>query len=231
MPLRNAYGLTDHWKPWFGFNLGWACQMLERLNLTVLSPDYCAQLDVFNPWEDMSHFEAVPDHTISQVVPDRGFPPLPVLSTPAAFVDPGFHDLKVRYEGTGRWAALVAITHPEYILTEHGRRAFVSKCARWLQRGTNVVAINTCAPADLHGELTSLLGCASEMAWESPTGLSAVAYRVARQKDRLRFDAWPYSLAVGEHLPTVPLWLEADLAVPLDLEMTFINTCKSLRIA
>lgn len=173
---------------------------------------------------------AVPDYTVSHVIPDRGFPPLPVLSAPAAFVDPGFHDLKVRYEGTGRWAAVVPIAHPEYTLTELGRRAFAVKCARWLQRGVNVVAINMCAPANLHGELTALLGCQREMAWESPTGLSAVSYRVAREKDRLRFDAWPHALGVGEELPTVPLWLEADLAVPLDLELAFNSACHSLRI-
>lgn len=229
MPLRDAYGLTDHWKPWFGFNLGWACTMLERLNLHTFSPDYRALLEVFNPWEDVSHFEAVPDHTVSEVLPDRGYPPLPVLSAPA-FIDPGYHDLKVQYERTDRWVSVVPIAHPEYVLTELGRRAFAMKCARWLQRGVNVVAINTCAPADLHGDLTTLLGCAKEMAWESPTGLSAVSYRVAREKDRLRFDAWPFALVKGEPLPTVPLWLEADLAVPLDLEQTFTKTCQSLRI-
>lgn len=229
MPLRTTYGLTDHWKPWFGFNLTWACRMLERLNLHVLSQDYCAQLDVFKPWEEVSHFEAVPDHTISHA-PDRGFPPLPELSASSAFVDPGFHDLKVRYELTTRWAAVVPIAHPQYLLTDLGRRAFAMKCARWLQRGVNVVAINTCTRADLHGELTALLGCASEMAWESPTGLSAVSYRVAREKDRLRFDAWPHALQIGEELPTIPLWLEADSAVPLDLEAAFTSTCESLRV-
>jgi len=230
MPLRNAYNLDDQTKPWFGFNLGWVCQMLELLNLHVLSQDYCASLDVFAPWEMLSEFEAVPDHTVSQVVPDRGFPPLPALSASAVFVDPGCNDLTVRYEGTNRLAAAVLITHPEYTLTEIGRKAFAVKCARWLQRGTNLVVINASVPADLHGELTALLGCASAMPWESETGLFAVCYRVAKEKLRHRFDAWPFALKAGEPLPTVPLWLEADLAVPLNLEATFNCTCKSLRI-
>ena len=227
MPLRTTYELTDDCKPWFGFNLTWACHMLERLNLHVLSRDYRALLDVFKPWEEVSRVGTVPDHTVSST-PDSGFPPLPALSASAAFVDPGFYDLTVRYKDTNGWAAVVPIAHPEYLLTDLGRRTFAVKCARWLQRGVNVVAINACAPADLHGELTALLGCRQEMAWESPTGLSAVSYRVCREKDRLRFDTWPFALRVGEELPTVPLWLEADRAVPLELESAFSGACKSL---
>ncbi len=230
MPLREAYDLAGQTKPWFGFNLGWACGMLERLNLHVLSQDYRASLDVFEPWEMLSDFEAVPDHTVSQIVPDCGFPPLPVFSTTAKFVDPGCHDLTVRYERTNRLAAAVLIANPEYTQTEIGLRSFAVKCARWLQRGTNLVVINTSVPTGLHGELTSLLGCASEMVWESPTGLSAVSYRVAREKQRLRFDAWPHHLVLGQELPTIPLWLEADLAVPLELELTFENMCRPLRV-
>lgn len=230
MPLRQAYRPTDEWKPWFGFNAGWACTMLGHLNLHVLSQDYRASLDVFKPRDMLSYFEAIPDHTVSTVVPDRGFPPPPAFSAEAAFVDPGCCDLTVLYEGTHRLAAAVLIAHPDYTLTEIGRRTFAVKCARWLQRGTNLVVIHTSVPTDLHGELTTLLGCADQMAWQSPSGLSAVCYRVAREKQRLRFDAWPHALALGEPLPTVPLWLEADLAVPLDLEATFEEVCRSLRI-
>ncbi|HEX4607611.1 MAG TPA: hypothetical protein VH092_05335 [Urbifossiella sp.] len=45
-----------------------------------------------------------------------------------------------------------------------------------------------------------------------------------------RLDAWPYPLAVGEVLPTVPLWLAPDLVVPLELELTYAAACRSLRI-
>lgn len=231
MPLREAYRSDDPRKRWFGFNLTWACIMLQQLNLRVLSQDYCASLDVFNPREMLSEFGAVPDQTISQVTPDRGFPPLPILSTEAAFVDPGSNDLIVQYEGTKRTVATVLVAHPEYTLTEFGRKAFAVKCARWLQRGTNLVVINASVPTDLNSELMALLGCTDKMTWKPETGLSAVCYRIVAEKLRNRFDVWANSLALGEPLPTVPLWLEADLAVPLDLELTFNNACKSLRIA
>jgi hypothetical protein len=42
---------------------------------------------------------------------------------------------------------------------------------------------------------------------------------------------WPHPLTLGAELPTVPLWLEPKFAVPLELELTYTNTCESLRIA
>jgi hypothetical protein len=37
-------------------------------------------------------------------------------------------------------------------------------------------------------------------------------------------------LLTGQPLPTLPLWLADDLAVPLDLEATYEQTCGILRI-
>jgi hypothetical protein len=60
--------------------------------------------------------------------------------------------------------------------------------------------------------------------------LYAVAYRVVRRGEPIHLDVWPFSLVVGSDLPTVPLWLAADLAVPLELELTYVAACKSLRL-
>jgi hypothetical protein len=62
--------------------------------------------------------------------------------------------------------------------------------------------------------------------------LHVAAYRVVKTKpdECARLDVWPHSVAVGQPLPTVPLWLAADLAVPLELELTYENACKSLKI-
>jgi hypothetical protein len=42
---------------------------------------------------------------------------------------------------------------------------------------------------------------------------------------------WEVSFLASVSVPAIPFWLEADLAVPLDLELTYTNTCESLRIA
>jgi len=45
-----------------------------------------------------------------------------------------------------------------------------------------------------------------------------------------RLETWNHALAVGQPLPTLPLWLATDLAVPLDLDSSYEETCRILRI-
>jgi hypothetical protein len=37
-------------------------------------------------------------------------------------------------------------------------------------------------------------------------------------------------LAIGQPLPTLPLWLADDRSVPLELEASYEETCRILRI-
>ncbi len=41
---------------------------------------------------------------------------------------------------------------------------------------------------------------------------------------------WPAPLALGQPLSTLPLWIGADLSVPLDLEVSDQAACADLRI-
>jgi hypothetical protein len=38
------------------------------------------------------------------------------------------------------------------------------------------------------------------------------------------------TLELGQPLPTLPLWLAENFAVPLELEMSYEETCRTLRI-
>ncbi|MBO0700395.1 MAG: hypothetical protein J2P46_18500, partial [Zavarzinella sp.] len=63
----------------------------------------------------------------------------------------------------------------------------------------------------------------------TPPRLYAVTLRGRRPpKGRLRLDAWFYPMAVGEPLPTLPIWLAADLRVMLPLETSYQETCRIL---
>jgi len=44
-------------------------------------------------------------------------------------------------------------------------------------------------------------------------------------------ETWSHPLRLGRPLPTLPLWLASDFAVPLDLETSYEETCRVLRIA
>jgi peptide/nickel transport system ATP-binding protein len=43
-------------------------------------------------------------------------------------------------------------------------------------------------------------------------------------------ETWVHPLALGQSLPTLPLWLAENLAVPLELEQSYEETCRILRI-
>jgi hypothetical protein len=43
-------------------------------------------------------------------------------------------------------------------------------------------------------------------------------------------EIWYEPIAVGEALPTMPLWLAEDLAVPVELEASYNDTCEILRV-
>ena len=63
------------------------------------------------------------------------------------------------------------------------------------------------------------------------SGLSAVSYRaVGREEESTQLQAWPAPLALGQPLPTLPLWLTDTLYVPLDLERSYEQACEDLSI-
>ena len=58
-----------------------------------------------------------------------------------------------------------------------------------------------------------------------------MSYRAAaREEETQQLLLWPTALALGQPLPTLPLWIAADFSVPLDLEASYHATCTDLRI-
>jgi hypothetical protein len=50
------------------------------------------------------------------------------------------------------------------------------------------------------------------------------------REDEWLLETWPQTLALGQPLPTVPLWLADNLAVPLELEESYEQSCSILNI-
>jgi hypothetical protein len=60
--------------------------------------------------------------------------------------------------------------------------------------------------------------------------LSASAYRPVERNGAAAVDVWREPLAVGQRLPTLPLWLRGGLCLPVELEATYERTCVEQRI-
>jgi hypothetical protein len=44
-------------------------------------------------------------------------------------------------------------------------------------------------------------------------------------------DVWFYPMKFGESLPTLPIWLDHELCIPLPLDTSYEETCRLLHIA
>ena len=75
-----------------------------------------------------------------------------------------------------------------------------------------------------------VLGQADPSLAPEPPVVYPAACRWAHEADARHFRAWAHALVVGQRLPLLPLWLAENLAVPLELEATYEETCRILRI-
>lgn len=241
MPLR------DHFRPplyvrksWESVHAMWAATITGHLNGDVLPNRYRAEPEVSRG----SRIETIPDESDpavvisgaseSDTVAARTYTaPAAVLTADAEFAAADLFEVRV-FKAAGGWKLVAAIelVSPANKDRPSARRAFAGKCGAYLAAGVSVVVVDvvTERSTNLHADLIERLHLPDVFAWESPTGLFAASYRAVGVKDRTRLDVWPHPLGVGSPLPTVPLWLEPDFAVPLDLDPTYAAACQSLRI-
>jgi hypothetical protein len=224
--------LLDHFHPplseqrhWHSFHNSWATYLSSQLN-SRLPAGYFAEANVqFGVEIDVAAFEeagAPPAAGWAAPPPRASFP----VELPGAVVEVGVFSRS----GGPVLAGAVELVSPGNKDRPAARDALVSKCATYLRAGVGVVLVDvvTERPADLHGELLARLGGAGSAAGESP--LFASAYRLVERDGAAAVDAWREPVAVGQPLPTVPLWLRGGLCLPVELEATYERTCDEQRV-
>jgi hypothetical protein len=65
---------------------------------------------------------------------------------------------------------------------------------------------------------------------EEPPPMYAVTVRMRYEGHRRMMDNWYHPLAIGHRLPSLPIWLKETKAVSLELEASYEETCRTLRI-
>ena len=114
------------------------------------------------------------------------------------------------------------------------RRAFVAKVAALLQSDVcvSLVDVVTVRQFNLYADLLTLVGRTDLAASAEDTCLYAVTLRGRKRiRGRPLLDTWFYPMRVAEPLPSLPIWLDVDLGVFLDLEKSYEETCRILRIS
>jgi hypothetical protein len=133
-----------------------------------------------------------------------------------------------------RLVAAIELVSPGNKDRPESRRAFVAKVAALLQRGVcvSLVDVVTIRRFNLYADLLELIGRSDPMLGTEPPETYAVTIR-GRKRIRQRpvLESWFYPMPLGRPLPSLPVWLDVDLFVPLDLESSYEETCRVLRIA
>lgn len=161
-------------------------------------------------------------------------PPRPTLVVPADLPAQDVYEVRVYDTKWGReLVAAVEIVSPANKDRPDHRQAFVAKCAALLQEQVSVAIVDlvTTRHFNLYSDLLKLIGQNDPLLSPDPPSLYAVACRSTKKDREWLLETWFHPLVLGQPLPTLPLWLADNLAVPLELEASYQETCRILRLA
>jgi hypothetical protein len=132
-----------------------------------------------------------------------------------------------------RLVAAVEIVSPGNKDRPESRRAFVSKAATLLQQGVcvSIIDLVTVRRFNLYADLLALIDRTDPALGAQPPATYAVTCRGRTGEHRRLLDVWYQPLTVAQPLPQLPLWLTDEISVTLDLEASYEEACRVLRIA
>lgn len=230
MPLR------DHFYPplgddglWTGIHGGWATLVAFALN-QAMPPGYRAvPLLRFGIEIDVATLGDAPRPAANGTTARPTWTPsAPVLTAvvPETTDAVAVHVYRI---GTRRLVAAIEFVSPANKDRPTARTAFVGKCIDIVRSGAGLLVVDVVSVPvfNLHGLLLrEFLGI------EPPTPeppVYAVSYRPLRdERDRSIVEVRSEPVALGQALPTLPLWLAGDYPLAVELEATYEETCRNL---
>jgi hypothetical protein len=236
--------LLDHFHPplserrhWEAFHSRWAGAIADALNGEGLPENLFAepavhvggqvQVDVATLDDDNTGNGSGGSRALTK--------PAQVVAAPTWIVPAVFPEsFEVKVFSTEAGPTLVAaieLVSPSNKDRPQTRRAFASKCGSYLAQGVYVIIIDvvTNRSANMHNEIMSLMELA-DFRLPSDKQLYAVAYRPVLRETREEIDVWPSTFKVGDKLPRLPLFLDADVSVMVDFEETYQDVRSKMRM-
>lgn len=235
MPLR------DHFHPpvsvrgaWDRVHGMWPAMMVQTLN-PVLPPRYSAGPLVHlgsGVEVDVGTFHGDSAESREAAAGSGWLAPQPSVAVETDLLDADEYEMRVYDdERDQRLVAAVDIVSPSNKDRPETRQDFVAKCERLLRQGVCVVIVDivTARNFNLYDELLERNDRNDPTLGSEPPAIYAASCRWIGRGRKL--ETWSKILSVGAALPTMPLWLAEDLAVPLDLESSYEQACRLLRFA
>jgi hypothetical protein len=216
--------------------------IIRELNKT-LPPQYRAAPTVHLGREaeiDIGTFDKQPSLRAGRLEDDNGgvavavwTPSEPTLAVETDLAD--FDEFEVRVYDTSqdqRLVAAIELISPGNKDRPQSRSQFTAKCAALLRQGVSLALVDVITErgANLYADLLDLIGQWDQSLGAKPPPIYAVACRWTPRGAKQVLESWNREVKPGLPLPSLPLWLAEDSVLTLDLEASYEQTCRDLRI-
>lgn len=160
-------------------------------------------------------------------------PPKPTLTLEPQLPNQDVYEVRI-YDSrrNRRLVAAIEIVSPSNKDRPETRGTFVSKVAALLKHEicVSIVDVVSTSYFNLYADLMSFLKSRDPSLGDEPPPMYAVTVRTRHEGRRCLMDNWYHPLAIAQPLPTLPIWLKETWAISLDLESSYEETCRTLRI-
>jgi hypothetical protein len=242
MPLRDHFNEPIYPRhSWQGFHAMWPANLVTRL-VERLPEEFIAE-----PRVNLGKYYEIDIGAMKNEPFDSGtgrngggvatlprVAPKPTMTTVLEIRDQYAYEVHV-YEDVHemRLVAAVEFVSPANKDRPDHRKAFVAKCVSLIQAGVSVSIIDvvTTRNFNLYEEVLDYLDKSDAALLPAAPGLYIATCRARMAKPESQFETWFYPLELGEAIPELPIWLDDYRHVMLDLEGSYEQTCKTLRIA
>jgi hypothetical protein len=237
MPLR------DHFRPpisrrssWEGFHGGWPSMIVQEI-VSSLPFRYVAEprVQLGNYYKfDVSAEQIDDDEAAKGGVALAVQASASTLTLDAEFPEEYSYEILIYdVEHERRLVAAVEIVSPANKDRPESRRLFAAKCLNLLKQGVcvSIIDLVTIRQFNLYTELLSLINRTDPTYGAKPPATYAVTCRKRDSESGTKLDVWSSPIAIGQPLPSLPIWLTDQLTLTLNLEVSYEETCRVLRIA
>ena len=160
-------------------------------------------------------------------------PPKPTLTLEPRLPNQDVYEVRIYDSRRHRHlVAAIEIVSPSNKDRPENRATFVAKAATLLKNNICVSIVDVVSTYDfnLYAELMNFLHGVDPALGDEPPPMYAATLRMRYEDRRRMMDNWYHPLAIGQPLPTLPIWLNETWAISLDLESSYEETCRTLRI-
>lgn len=242
MPLRDHFrSPLDDVRSWDGVHGMLPAVIVQHL-VKILPERYFAEPQVhlgtlfevdIGTFHEASAQVAQDDGGIEGVALATYAPPQPTLTLEPRLPSQDIYEVRIYDSRRKRHlVAAIEIVSPSNKDRPENRSTFVAKVATLMEQGVCVSIVDIVSTMDfnLYAELLSFVEGVDPALNGDPPSMYAATVRTRFEGQRRLMDTWYHPLAIGQALPTLPIWLTETQAISLDLEASYEETCRTLRI-